>query len=390
MIRFQPDTLSQALMRFFNMAAPDSNVYMEIPAPDLRFAAIAVLALLAAVLWRKLPPERNATFALVATLLLSAAIWLATTGNGRYFMAMLVCAGPIAIALICLLPVTRAFKALLAVLLVAGQVFVVAQQPPWSNWSMLKWKDGSYFAIELGPEQRQAGPTTYASLSLLTYSLIAPQFPAHARWINLYTSSGTAQDEERTDAFLRRAVAEGPVKLLAPSMAWASLPDGRPTPEMVAALNRLAAQRNLRIDGSCSYINSPGLVQMIESQGRDEQARVGFWTCPVAYQPGLAQATRATPVPPQVRQAYDRLGELCPRFFPPGETSLRRLHDGWVRAYPHSQTRVYVMDNGEVWYHFWRALNPVLVGKTADLLAGEVQLDCLGVRNDGAWRTGAK
>lgn len=386
MMRFQPDTVTQALMRFFDMAAPDANIYLEIPAPDLRFAAIALLALVAALVWRKLPPQRNAVFALVATLLLSSAIWLATTGNGRYFMAMLVCAGPLAIALICLLPVTRGFKAMLALLLVSGQVFVVAQQPPWGSWSMLQWKEGSYFPVELGPEQTQAPATTYASLSLLTYSLIAPQFPPESRWINLYTTG----DDQRTDAFLRRAVAQGPLRLLAPSMAWASETDGRPTPEMVQALDRLAARRNLRIEGRCNYINSPGLVRMAEEQGKGDTPRLGFWTCPVAYESGLAQQAASRVPPPEVPQALAKLGELCPRFFPPREGSLRRLHDGWVRGYPDAQTRVYVMDNGEVWYQFWRSLNPVLVGRTVDLLAGEVQFDCLGVRNDGAWRTGAK
>lgn len=386
MMRFQPDTLGQALMRFFNMAAPDGNVYLEIPAPDLRFAAITVVALLAAVVWRKLPPQRNATFALVATLLVSAAIWLATTGNGRYFMAMIVVAGPLAVALICLLPVTRGFKALLTVVLLAGQVFVVSQQPPWRSWSMLQWKDGSYFAVQLGPEQKDAPPTTYASLSLLTYSLIAPQFPANARWINLHTTG----DDARADAFLRRAAAEGPLKLLAPSMPFASLPDGRPTPDMVAAMNRLVASRNLRVEGRCSYIDSPAMAQIAMPDGKEDPPRMGFWTCPVTYQQGLAQDARPPAPPKQVLQALARLGEICPRFFPPAEASLRRLHDGWVRGYSDAQTRAYVLDNGEVWYHFWRALNPVRVGRTEDLLAGEVQFDCLAVRNDGAWRTGAR
>ena len=96
MIRFQPDTLPQALMRFFDMAAPDANVYMEIPAPDIRFASITVLLLVAALCWRRLGPGRQATAAMSLVLLISAVIWLATTGNGRYFMALLVCAGPIA------------------------------------------------------------------------------------------------------------------------------------------------------------------------------------------------------------------------------------------------------------------------------------------------------
>ena len=49
-VRFEPDTLYEALLRPVAMAAPDANVYVEIMAPDLRFIfVLALLALLAAM-----------------------------------------------------------------------------------------------------------------------------------------------------------------------------------------------------------------------------------------------------------------------------------------------------------------------------------------------------
>jgi hypothetical protein len=374
------------------MAAPDANVYIEIPAPDIRFAALLILALVGLLLWRRLGAGRNATFAAVAVLLVSAAIWLATTGNGRYFMAMLVAAGPITIALICLLPIPRRFKGLMAVLLVAGQAFVLSQQPPWSTWTVIHWGKEPYFAVSLTPEDQQGGPVTYASISLLTYSLVAPQFPQQTRWINLHAQGGTPRDAEWADSFLRRGAQEGQLRLFAPSVGAAAGPDGLPIPEMLQALDRLISDRQLRIAGRCRYLDSPGLARMVERERRSDPTspvRVGFWTCPLAYVPGLAQAKRQEDPPPTVARSLARLSELCPRFFPPGDKHLRRLHDGWLRNYS-SQTKAYVLDNGEVWYHFWRALNPVRIGKTADVIAGDVQIDCLGVRNDGAWRTGAR
>ncbi|MBC5782794.1 hypothetical protein H8N03_07535 [Ramlibacter sp. USB13] len=394
MIRFQPDTLPQALLRFFDMAAPDANVYVEIPAPDIRFAAIVILAAVALFAWRRLGPGRSALFAMLGVLLVSTITWLASTGNGRYFIPLLVVAGPLAVGLVCALPLTRAFRATLAVGLLAGQAFVLSQQPPWNTWTVMHWKDGSYFEVNLGPEEKDAPPTTYGSLSLLTYSLIAPQFPAGTRWINLYTEPVTTLAAERTDAFLRQAAAEGPVKVITPSLPWASRPDGTPNAEVIAAWNRLIAPRKLRVQGQCRYFDSPGLLFMaLRDRGPQEgpPPKLGFWTCPVVYDPTVASAAsnQTPPVPAQVQDALAKLGDLCPRFFPQGEMQLRRLSDGWVRNYS-SQTRAYVLDNGEVWYHFWRALNPVRVGKSAELLAGEVQLDCMGVRSDGAWRTGAR
>lgn len=393
MIRFQPDTLSHALSRFFDMAAPDANVYVEIPAPDIRFAAIVVLTGVALLLWRRLGKGRSATFAMLALLFASAAVWLATTGNGRYFMPILVVAGPILIALVCLLPATRGLKAVLAALLVFGQLFVLSQQPPWSSWSMLKWTESPYFDVRLGPDETKGPPTTYAGMSMLTYSLIAPQFPANSRWINLVASSGTPRDHAWTDEFLRRGAAEGPLVLVAPSLPWASLPDGRPTPEILVAFNHLAARRNLRIPGSCRHIASPGLVRMAEDERRydgDALTQLGFWLCPAVYQAGLASQIPERKAPEHVFGVLTRLAELCPRFFPAGIPALVRLPDGWSQHYPHSETRVFVMDNSQVWYQFWRSLNAVPVGTVADVLAGKAKVDCSAIRNDGAWRTGAK
>lgn len=392
MIRFQPDTVPQALMRFFNMAAPDANVYIEIAAPDIRFAAVLLLAAVALLFWRRLGSGRQATMAMLLLLLASSAIWVRTTGNGRYFMALLVAVGPVAVGLICLLPVTRVFKATLALLLLGGQVFVISQYPPWNSWTYLHWKDGSYFQVSLGPEETRAPPTTYVSLSTISYSLIAPQFPPESRWINLAT--GNARDVEWIDAFLRDAAARGPMRAIAPSLPWASLPDARPAPRAVVAIDELLMRRNLRISGECRYIPSGGLRQMAErenSANADAPHAPGFWSCPIVYEPRPRERQRLEQAPEEVQRSLVRLGELCPRFFTPGESNLVRLPDAWSRHYAASETRVYVTDSREVWYKFWRSLNPVLVGGIDDLLAGKVQLDCAGIRgSDGAWKSGAQ
>lgn len=392
MIRFQPDTLGGALLRYFDMAAPDANVYIEIPAPDIRFAAIALLAIAFALCWRRLAPARAPVLAMLVLLFASTALWLLTTGNGRYFMAMLVCAGPIAIALIHLLPLTRAFRATLALLLVAGQAFLLVQQTPWDSWAVKRWSQGSYFDVRLGPEELQAPPTTYASLPLLTYSLIAPQFPPESRWISLHAMGGTPRDDQWTDDFLREAAAQGPVKLIAPSIPSASLPNGLPNAVMLVSLDRLVAARNLKISGACRLIASPGLVAMAEQEKKDQPADVplGFWTCPVDYLPRPRDTEVPTAPPEDVLAVYRKMSEACPRFFPPHESKHpRRVRNGWTVNYG-TQTRLHVLDEREVWYQFWRNFNAVRVGTVADILAGRATVDCSAIRNDGAWRTGAQ
>ncbi len=389
MIRFQPDSLAQALTRFFDMAAPDGNVYVEIPAPDIRLAAVVLLAVAALVCWRRLGGGRNPTMVMLLVLLVSSAAWLATTGNGRYFIPLLVCVGPVAIGLLCLLPLSRGMKAAIACGLVGAQLFALTQQPPWRAWSWLDWQEAPYFAIELGPQETQAPATTYATLSTISYSLIAPQFPANSRWINLATTGVTPQGAKWEDEFIRRGMAAGPVRLLAPSLPAATLADGRPDANVLAAFDKLIAERHLRISGECHMIRSRGLARLEGREDRESGHPIGFWSCPLAYASRTPEAPFHAPAPPEVERAYEQLGVLCPRFFPPGDKATMRVTDGWERHYS-SETRAYVLDNGEVWYKFWRALNPVLVGARDELVAGKVAVDCSKIRNDGAWRTGAQ
>lgn len=389
MIRFEPDSLGQGLTRFFDMAAPDANVYVEIPAPDVRLAAVLILAVAALISWQRLGRGRSASFAMLLVLLVSTWVWLTTSGNGRYFIPLLVCAGPIAIGIVCALPFTRTMKASIAFGLVAAQLFVLTQQPPWGAWSWAEWREPPYFSVELGREETQSPATTYVTISSISYSLIAPQFPPKTRWVNITSADATSHDARWLDEFLRNAARVGPVRLLAPSLPGATLADGKPQAAVPVAFDKMIAQRHLRISGNCHLIHSIGQTRLEDRDKRDAAARpVGFWSCPLAYVPALPDAARQAPVPAEVERAYERLGVLCPRFFPSWEKSTLRVVDGWERHFSDSDARVYVLDNGQVWYKFWRAMNPVLLGTRQELADGKGALDCSALRSDGAWRTG--
>jgi hypothetical protein len=389
MIRFEPDSLAQGLTRFFDMAAPDANVYVEIAAPDVRLAAVLLLALAALVTWRHLGRGRNPTIAMLVVLLVSSGVWLTTSGNGRYFIPLLVCVGPIAIGLLCALPLSRGMKASIAFVLLAAQLFVLAQQPPWHAWSWVDWEEPPFFSIELGPAETQGPATTYITMSTISYSLIAPQFPANSRWVNIATPEASSHDARRMDEFLRGAVQAGPLRLLTPSLPSATLADGRPEPAALVAFDKMISERQLRISGDCHLIHSLGQTRLEGRNRRDAGALpVGFWSCPLAYVPTLREAPRQAPTPAEVEAAFERLSVLCPRFFPSSERSTLRVADGWERHFANSDARVYVLDNGDVWYKFWRAVNPVLLGTRDQLVTDKVRVDCASLRSDGAWRTG--
>ena len=89
MLRFQPDGWLQGLLRPLIMADPVASIYFELPAPDLRPAALLLLLPLA--LWlgslRRWPTGQ--AWRLPVALLLTLYLWTFVIGNGRYFLDVL-------------------------------------------------------------------------------------------------------------------------------------------------------------------------------------------------------------------------------------------------------------------------------------------------------------
>ena len=52
------------------------------------------------------------------------------------------------------------------------------------------------------------------------------------------------------------------------------------------------------------------------------------------------------------------------------------IPSGAVRGYPGSDFKLYVFDNGQVWYKYIRALNPVLIGNIDAILNPGFLMDC--------------
>src|SRR5262245_56703096 len=114
MNRFLPDTWWEALLRPLAMAAPDGNTYVEIMAPDARFLFAILLAALLIFLRRKGAGATRGTWVLLLLVAVSFVPWLATTGNGRYFVPMLLLVGPLTLGLIYAQPWSRTARALCA------------------------------------------------------------------------------------------------------------------------------------------------------------------------------------------------------------------------------------------------------------------------------------
>jgi hypothetical protein len=383
MIRFQPDTFRDAIFRPLAMASPDGGVYVEIIAPDFRFAFVLVLALAWLLLARGAQRRVSPPLVLLAFTALAFVPWLATTGNGRYFIPFLLVAGPLCIGLLHLIPLSRGLRLGLAATMLLVQGYLIHDIEPWRSWTYVSWEDAPAFGVEVPPEVA-AQPATYVTMASISYSIIAPRFHPDSHWINISALQGVAStmpDELRAQALI---AAPGPLKLIFPTV-----PGGqdyeRIDTELGRAVDDLLARQGLSIEDEkqCRILPSEGLANMtIRRLGElkvGQRLVHGFWLCPLARQ-ASPRARKSGPVPERSEKVFERLEQVCPRIFRPGEVVSLRLPGGAVRGYPGSDFKLYVLDDGKVWYKYVRALNPVLVGDADAILESAFTMDCDNIK----------
>ncbi|MGE4240228.1 hypothetical protein [Ramlibacter sp.] len=396
MIRFIPDTLREWLLRPIAMAAPDGWVYTEICAPDFRFAIL--LLLLAAVLAFRIRRDGvrlgRPLLAAIFLCAISFVPWLATTGNGRYFMPYLLLVGPLCIALAVRLPVTAAMRSFVVVMVVAAQGFALAQNSPWKpfdSWEWIPWREAPYFSIDTAPVANDKD-VTYVGISLMTLSLIAPQFPPEVRWVNLSTFDGADVGKGRIRHYERmnELLDGGRLRLLHRTQPRAieeevMQPNVRAVTEIDAALapHRLA----LRKPTDCVLLRSRSLSKLTMTMEGDSpqrkaqlEDRAGFWACTLVRVPDAPVPREPTPAELHAKAVFEKVETLCPRFFPAGQETVRTTGTVHVRIYHASDSILMLASDDELYIKYERALNPQRLALGKEVLQPGFRLDCNAFR----------
>lgn len=368
MNRFLPDSLLEALLRPFAMAAPGGWTYIEIIAPDFRFVFMILAVLLSGVLAWKRRQAQPVVWSLVVLTAVAFVPWLLTTGNGRYFIPFLMLAGILSVALVRALPLTANLRFTLVLLMVGIQGMAVWHNNPWNawnGWGLHDWTDQPYYAVVLDQEAREQ-PATYVTFSAITFSLLAPQFAPGSRWMNIAALVGT--DETHPDVLRARAIMASAqrLRILMPVIQSAATPEGLPTPYArthIEKLMRVHQLRFARADGGCRLLPMrPGSepLEGVEEAPAKPTGRPGFWVCEAAYEPG----PRETQPNADARhlQVFAVMERLCPRLFPAGQKRVIPLPSGVMRHYGSADMKLYVFSTGAVYFKYHRALNFVELG----------------------------
>jgi hypothetical protein len=310
--RFVPHDVLSALLLPFRMVVLDRSLYAEIFAPDLRFAALAALAL---VLPFKRARLQAADRKLLAFFAVAYVLWVFSSANSRYGLLLLLLAGVLVARLAELvMPARVALGLLLAVQVV---VLVVAAPARWfiaEPWSK-RW-----FPYQV-PER---GPALYLTIETQPMAVVAPFLHRDSAFVNLRGQRTLSADEPRLVELLKRY--EGRVRVLGRSI----------DPQ---AYERQLARIGYRLDPSdCFTIE----WRRDDADALSRAANAISPTEPTGEPLSLQScALRAVPRDPageaRAREAaalFDRVEKNCAQYFR-GQTAVTEPFgaSGWARHY---------------------------------------------------------
>jgi Glycosyltransferase family 87 len=333
--RFMPKDFVAALTFPFRMIVLDRALYAETFAPDIRLAAllVAAAALPGAALRRGAPPARalrGIDWRLLAFLGAAAVLWLASSGNGRYGMIVLLLAG-LCLARVVerLLPPSGARIALALLLAVQLGTSIIAAP---SRWFIAEAWSRSWLPYEV-PERASQRPALYLTVEMLPMAVVAPFVHPASSFVNFRGQHSLAADSPRLAALLERH--RGRVRTLGRGL---ELVDGKPHEDQLRAYDATLLRIGFRVDADdCFAIRWRPDDDDLVSRAANRLAGALPPHEPLSVASCGLRAAKRDPADVEterlVSSLFDRIEKGCPALFR-GQTAVTEpLGSGWSRFY---------------------------------------------------------
>jgi hypothetical protein len=374
MIRFVPDTWWEGVLRPLLLADPVASLYVELHAPDLRFAALVVLLLLVLAGHRSTRALAPAHWQLLSGLAACFYLWTFLSGNGRYVLWLLLLAGPLVVLVAGRLKATLALRNTVLLGLLALQLWLVSITFEVNAWALRPWKHGPGLALAETPLKHE--PAVFVTIGTMSHSILVPQFHPQSRWANAGGQHEWVPGSPEQRRFAALLASPLPSYAVVRASKLAMTPDRQPVEHAWVVIRRSLAQSGLVLSApECQFVATEmggPQFDLVSEQPRER----GFWFCPIRVAMPPAQDTGQTAVASELDDVFARLEQRCPRMFPPGNSRTRLHDDGFARAYNHSDIGVVVNHAGYVYFRHIRAINPTELGSVSDVRAGRFEIDC--------------
>jgi hypothetical protein len=333
--RFTPEGLAAALSFPFRMVTLDRSLYSENFAPDLRFAALFVAAVVlpVAATVARTPGERalrGQDWRILGFFALGLVLWLITSANGRYGLIVLLLAG-VCLARLSerLLPLAGA-RVLLSLLLALQVAMSVIASP--ARWFVAEPWSKRWLSYDV-PERAQKEAALYVTVEVLPLAVLAPLVNSNSAFVNFRGQYSLAPDSLRLRTLLDRY--RGHVRTLGRAL---ELVHGKPMPDAVMPYDVTLRRIGYKVDPTDCYE-----IPWRPERG-DALSRAANWlTGPLpVHEPLSAVSCALRQVPLDVAEiereraisaVFDRMERSCPKLFR-GQTAVTEpLGAGWSRNY---------------------------------------------------------
>lgn len=375
MERFRPDSLLDGLLRPFLLADPSGYVYVEMLAPDFRFAIAATLAIVLLFTRRSIATWSSTQWRVPLALTICFYVWTFASGNGRYFLPGLLLVGPVLILLIRSLPASRSMRFSLVALAAAIQVYSIQDVYQGDPWRVTRWHDGASIAISDSPIRREPG--LFLKIGANSYSALTPHFHRDSRWIMLGGHLQRVRGSyERIK--LDNAIASGlRAYAFAPMASEVTDSQRQPVPDIRRSMNEVLAVYGFVLSNEiCSVVDVTMNPATPDSDSRLGTAE-GFWACPITKVGEIAEKSVAGVVLPASHQRiFAQIEQACPRFFPPNVGLDTHIDGVSRRYYQGTDIRLQMWTDGPVAYQYLRSPGFTRIGTEQQVLRREVEIPC--------------
>lgn len=375
MLRFVPDSWLEFLLRPFLMADSVAGLYVEIHAPDWRFAALALLLPLGWLVPRRRQPMQPQQLRLLLGLVICFYLWTLVSGNGRYFLPGLLLVGPLVVLAARRIPATASMRNALIVLVLAvqGTAAWMTFQP--NVWGLRPWEAGP--GLPLQPSALQQRPAVFLTITTVSFSILVPTMHPDSRWANIAGQVDLVPGMLEYDSLQELLASPLPKYVILQASPKVVDDAGETTPPARVVIERLIGRQGLALGaGRCLFLESALADLPISTNAAEKASRKGFLFCPVERR-ALPGGFVAEPlVSPEMDGVFEQVERRCPRFFPAGNARTRMVENGSVaRLYSASDTSLYI-ESGQVLFKNFRAFEPTRLASVEEVRRGEFTIDC--------------
>jgi hypothetical protein len=391
--RFVPQSIGDALWRPFAMLNPTHMVHEELSAPDPRYAVLVVLGTIIMVHWLSTrlrrpsseqvnPPLRDHTrilFALGLGLGVQWNLWLKSSGNSRYVLAMACIAAAVIIGMLFQFFESRPKVRNYILMVILGTQAVQLSMGAEYRWNAASW-GGPWFDISM-PEKLKSERNLYLTLGVQSNSFLAPYLSRDSGFVNFaggFTLDPDGVNGSRVKALIKRYSPNVRVVFGGGERYKNASIQAPSAPEVDDSLSRYG----LRTDMSdCATITIHGLPPALEiryetSQPLPPQNRDTTYLVACRVVPDNTDRSALATRQHQVDLVFDRLEDTCPQLFRPHR--LVTVHEGdvWRRLYGSTDISAWISHGRLKMENLIRPNGITDLGPESDWLKAPVHLDC--------------